>query len=231
MKYQFLCFLIIILFSSCSSTILIKKNDASLRELNNELKGKSVTIELISGEQINSSNVKIHTDSTKINRKKICTKNIHKITNTSKTEGLLYGMTLGCLSGALFGTLAGTLVGETEESGFFGGTHKVSAEANIGRWGIGMALVGVLSGGLIGGISGDKEVYQFPYAYPPAPDTPSRIVEKIDIVERRGNSIIVNWKNKQVQLYRSEYFNAGVTKNGDRYLKTTEEAYLEKFKL
>jgi len=163
MKNQWLIILVAMLFSACSSTYLIKKDDASLKELNNELEGEDVTITLLKGEEIYLENAKIFEDSSNyvdlklssgfripFENTRIPYQDIKKITNKNISRGtwewLGYGVLIGLPTGVLIGWQAAWPGPSADVYGIVIG-------------GLSGLLSGLIIGPIIGSAIGHKETY------------------------------------------------------------------------
>jgi len=197
--------LLVMLFSACSSTMFIKKNDASLKELNEELEGEEVSIVLFNGDEITGANVVVRPDSTSIGNVKISTSVIKEITITHHVKGALTGMGVYGLSTLI---LAGIIYLSTQNEPYADVIFIVPP----------MAFV---LGGLFGGISGDVERFIFPVDIVR--------VEISSIVKKTEEYIIVLWENKKIRLLRSEYNYILETDDGKFSIVVPNIVYLEKF--
>jgi len=207
MKYNFLCFLMIILISSCSSTILIKKNDASLEELNKELEDEEVTIKLLNGDEITAVNVIVLEDSIYFEREKSDSNHfvptekrtvpiwkINKISYSNNTKGVEDWMGLGLL----IGTSAGLLTAWDMCKG--GGMIPEGYGIAIG--GVAGFLSGLVLGPPFGAVIGHQETYIFSEAVTSSEKYVTIEIE--EILEEKKKSIILNWKDKIIYLPKSK---------------------------
>lgn len=213
MKNQWLIILLVMLFSACSSTMLIKKDEASLKKLNAELEGENVTIELLSGDAITAENVLVKPDSTKIGEKKIITTNIKKITITNHGTGALKGMAYGGLLTFIpSGIIYLFIMDESYSEMIF----------------IYPAAIFVI-GGILGGIHGDIEEFVFQHDQEFSQTVKVVRVEISSIVEETEKYIIVLYQNKNIHLLKSEYKNIMKTDDGKISIVIPKEVYLRKF--
>ena len=69
---------IILVFTSCNSIYIIRANNKSYEELNKKFKYREVTVQLLSGDSKQGTNVHVQSDSTRIGQTTVPTNKISK---------------------------------------------------------------------------------------------------------------------------------------------------------
>lgn len=211
MKNQWLIILLIMLFSACSSTLFIKKDEASLKELNEKLEGKEVTARLLNGDEIEDDFKDINGNTLTLEKNKIPTNDVKEIYVKSHGKGFVKGLGYGTLIGlAGPGIIYLCTMNDPYSDVIFLLSPLIS-----------------LTGGIIGAINGDKDRFIFPIKNKEYKSTIN--LEISNIIEKRHNSIIIEWKDKVIRLLRSEYKYGKKTKDGKQIIIVPKEVYLEKF--
>ena len=165
LKLTAILFGLAIFLCGCSSSYLVSstgKPDAeySYQEMNEELKGQDVKIELKDGREISAKEVKISDDSVSWvdqrtdEESKAGIREINKIVMKSHWTGALEGLGFGLAGGGGLGALVGQL-----------------AVGNDGEWGTGAgAAVGLILGGgagtIVGLITGLIVGHSYNYVFP-----------------------------------------------------------------
>jgi hypothetical protein len=244
MKYLILLLSIKIICSGCSSKYMINRNYSTYKELNNELEGEEVTIELLNGDEITAENVKISYDSSSWAELKLSygfwipndscrtpTSNIKMISFKNNSKGAWEWMGWG----ALIGLPTGALIGWNVTSGdrFF--SRDGSGESLEG---IGIAIGGLvgLGSGLIigpafGAIVGHKETYILndPVELDLGLSEAYFTVEIKSILEETKQSIFFEWENKIIHMPKSE-IKERIDIDNNIYFRVDELTYITYFK-
>jgi hypothetical protein len=225
MKYLCFSILSIMFFSACSSTLFIKNDEASFKELNNNLVGEEVTVRFLNGDEIDGMGKKINSDITIIDSTRLTTNEIKEIYIYSHGKGFLKGLGYGAFGAFTVGALIGVLTYDPKEShGFIGPSSYGDAALMTGTL---FGVPGLLIGGIIGGINGDPERFVFPLTNKEYKSAVS--LEISEFVKTHRNYIIIKWKGKVIRLLRAEYKYGEKTKDGKQIIFIPNEVFLKKF--
>ena len=144
---------IIFLVSCVSSTRLIQPTDSSYQEVNQELKGETVTLVKINEEELMGEYVGLITDSLTVGMETIAIENAKEIQIKNHSKGVFKGMGWGFLSGFFIGGIIGATTPEDEDPNMVASEETISYMAG--------ASIGLILGGLYGGIIGVTDYYVF----------------------------------------------------------------------
>jgi len=221
MKIHLFVFVSMVLFISCSSTYYVKDNESSYREMNDKLKGKNVTLDLINSEKISAEYVRVTASTTYTAEKNYSTTDINAISVKNHGHGALKGFGYGLLGGGSFGFLMGyvgysgksMLAGSAVDSGFLGA--------------ILLGGIGAVTGLVLGALHGEIEEYVFPINE----ESVELIrVEISSVYEETEKYIIVEYDNKFIHLNKLEYKTFINTENGKHFIVIPKSVYSRKFK-
>ena len=144
---------IIFLISCMSSTRLVQHTNSSYQEVNQELKGKTVTLVKINEEELMGDYFGIFQESITVGTETIAIDKAKEIQIKNHSKGVFKGMGCGLLSGFLIGGIIGAIKSEDEDPNIVASEETISYMAG--------ATTGFILGGLYGGISGVTDYYVF----------------------------------------------------------------------
>jgi hypothetical protein len=204
-----------ILIISCSTTHLVKNENAAYRELNKKLKGEDVSLLLLTGDELEGYNIEVEPESTTIGERKIATKSIKEITIKNSGRGALKGIGLGVASTLVLSAIS-----------YFSNQDEPYAEVAF----IIFPPAGLVLGAIIGAAGGDIDRFVFPYQQDTNSDPYVR-VEFSSILERGRGYIIILWQGKEVRLSKDEYSYRGTTEDGKLFIMVSDNIYNSKFQV
>lgn len=151
MKIHPLFCILFILFISCSSTTLIQHTDSAYEEVNSELKGETILLKNVNGEETFGQYVTIFQDSIILDSITIAIENIEEIQVKNHSKGTWAGIGLGYILGGMAGTLI----------------EKMLSKSDGKYTGVGGAFIGILAGMIYGGIYGGNKGVTDYYIFAP----------------------------------------------------------------
>jgi len=239
MKTYTLLVILVILFSSCSSTLLVKNSDSAYEKLNSRLKNEKCEITLTNGEISYGKYNFLQRDSltwqNANNPEKTITIPISMI-NKIETADHIAGMGKGMWFGVLFGGVVGSLIGLSKENSGssggqsgWGGPGKVEDIAGLPTL-IGLisgTSAGFLLGGSYGVIHGERETFLI--------NDPIQSSEKFytieieEILDEKKKSIFIKWNYKNIRIPKSQILER-INIDNNTYFRIDELTYNKYFR-
>jgi len=238
MKIYNLFLISVFLFSSCSSTLLVKNSDSAYEKLNSKLINEKCKITLTNGEISYGKYIVLQRDSLTWQNANNPEKTIIipiSMINKIEIADHIAGMGKGMWFGVLFGGVVGSLIGMSKENSGSSGEQSGWGPGKVEDIGglptliglIGGASAGFLIGGSYGAILGERETFLI--------NTPVQSDEKFYTIEIRSilndteKSIFIKWKNKNIRLPKS-IIKERIDIDNKTYFRVDEIAYMTYFK-